>query len=215
MAEKTGIDPKAIADALKQMAPEDLRALLAGAGVVPTTMGMTPEHLQVLMGTMTKVSADAQRQALISQRRENPNYPEKSVFFPEGVFENDGTPKRPKQKFTVPTFFQSVRLAGELETEEEIELCNRFTESKTAREGMWTADLIGEGRHRRLAIRIAPEGHKLGINDLAVLPPFTMILRELLDGPAAVNTESLHKTIADMQQRIKELEGKPLVGAVA
>lgn len=210
------IDPLALVEALKQLPADTQAALLKSAGLMPTTMGMTPEHLQVLMGTMTAVSANAQKEAIRSQRRENPQYPERSEFHPRGVFDDAGRQLEPKLKFRIPTFFQGVRLAGELETEEEIRLCNQITDSRYAREGLWKAEIEGMGRNQRLVIRVNREGESLTMDDRMSLPPFTIILRELISGKEAVNPETLHAQIEAMQKRIAELEGaKQPAGAAA
>lgn len=203
-------DLKTLAELLRNASPEDQKAFALAAGLAPSTMGMTPEHLQVLMGTMTKVSADAQKEALRSQRTENPLYPEKSVFNPRGRYDDNGNPMSAKVTFRIPVIYNGVRLGGELETEEEIDLCNQITESKYAREGTWKAELEGKGINQRLKITVP----SLTVDDRMALPPFTMILRELISGKAAVNTESLHKQIADLQRRLEAVEGKP-AGAAA
>jgi hypothetical protein len=205
------IDARMLAEAIRSMTPDEQKNLLMGSGLAPSTIGMTPENLQILMGTMTQVSADAQKKALMSQRRENPLYPEKSVFHPDGKFTDDGIPREPKKRFSRPTFFQGVRLGGELETEEEIELCNRFTESKYAREGAWKAEIEGQGTKQRLIITIP----SLTVDERMSLPPFTMILRELLDGAAAVNTESLHKQLDSMRAELDALKARQPAGTAA
>lgn len=201
------IDPIALVEALQKLPAESQAALLKSAGLVPTTLGMTPEHLQVIMGGMTAVSAQAQKEAIRSQRRENPMYPERSEFNPRGAYNDNGEPQEPKLKFRIPTFYQGVRLGGELETEDEIRLCNSITESRDAREGTWKAEIVGKGRNQRLVIRVNREGETLTMDDRMSLPPFTMVLRELISGKEAVNTETLHATIEAMQKRIAELEG--------
>jgi hypothetical protein len=47
------------------------------------------------------------------------------------------------------------------------------------------------------------------------LPPFTMILRELLDGAAAVNTESLHKQLDSMRAELDALKARQPAGTAA
>jgi hypothetical protein len=194
-----------IMEALKTMKPEDLRDVLGAAGAVPTTMGMDVATLQSIVTAFQATSATAVRETLRQERKENPSYPERSVFNPRGVFDDHGKATEPKHRFRRATYFQNVRLGGELETETEIDLCNAFTEDKSAREGRWTARIEDKGRpSERLYIQIPS---KTVDDRMENSLPFAMILRELLDGADAVNTETLQKQIADMAKRIQELEG--------
>src|SRR5260221_368079 len=117
-------------ETLKSLSPEELGAIMKGAGAVPTTQGMTPEVIKTLVEAFQATSTTAVRETLRQERVENPNYPERSVFNPAGVFDDRGNRLAPKAKFRRATFFQGVRLAGELETAAEIELCNQFTEDR-------------------------------------------------------------------------------------
>ncbi len=191
-------------ETLKSLSPAELSDIMQGAGAVPTTQGLTPAVIQTLVQAFQATSTTAVRETLRQERVENPNYPERSVFNPAGVFDDRGKALAPKVKFRRATFFQGVRLAGELETPDEIELCNQFTQDKEAREGRWTARIEDKGRpNERLYIAIPS---KTVDDRMENSLPFTLILRELLDGADAVNPEVLQKQIADMQARIKSLE---------
>lgn len=193
-----------ILETLKGMAPEELTDLLRSAGAVPTTAGLTVETLQTLVQAFQATSQTAVRETLRQERAENPNYHERSAFNPPGVFDDRGTPLAPKVKFRRATFFQGVRLAGELETPIEIELCNKFTDDKEAREGRWTARVENKGRpNERLYISIPS---KTVDDRMENSLPFSLILRELLDGTDAVNPETLQKQIAAMQAEIAALK---------
>lgn len=204
-----GIDPSALVAALRALPADELKSLLVASGAAPSTIGMTPENMQALMNTLHANSATAIREAIRSQRKENPAYPERSVFNPRGVFNDAGEAQAPKLKLSRPTFFNGVRLGGELESEEEIELCNRFTESRYAREGTWKAEVEGKGINQRLLITVPSRS----VDDRMVLPPFTHILRELLDGAEAVNPESLQKQIAALQAEVAKLKAQPAQSA--
>lgn len=195
----------AVIDALRSLPPDELGALLKRAGVVPTTSGMGVEHLQAIMSTMDAVSARSVKEALRSERKENPNYPEKSVFFPAGKFDDSGRILPAKITLSRTTFFNGVRLGGELETEEEIGLCNRFTESRTAREGEWQA-IVETGLNARLTITVPSKT----VDDRMSLPPFTHILRELLDGAEAVNPDTMARRIAALEAQMKAMGVQPL-----
>lgn len=208
--ENPDVMKSAVLDALKGLQPEELRELLTRAGIVPTTMGMGAEHLQAIMSTMDKVSARSVKDALRSERKENPSYPERSVFHPAGKFDDEGNALKPKVTLSRPTFFNGVRLGGELETEEEIELCNRFTDSRTARDGEWTAAIDGVGPSSKLTVTVPSKT----VDDRMSLPPFTHILRELLNGPEAVNPDTMAKQIEALQAQVKSLlEQQPKTAA--
>lgn len=193
----------ALVDALKSMPTDELAAILRQSGAAPTTIGMTKESMQMLIGSLHETNANSMKQALRSQRKENPNYPERSVFHAEGKFDDDGNPRAPKVAFLRPTFFQGVRLGGELETPEEISLCNRFTEDKSSREGRWTAELVNKGtKNERLVITIPS---KTVDDRMENSYPFTYILRELIEGASAVNTDTMSARIAELEEKIKTM----------
>lgn len=188
--------------ALKALPPEDLKTLLVQSGAAPTTIGMSPEQLQMIIGTLNP--AIAMREAYKLQRKENPNYPEQSVFHPRGKFDHEGIPLKPKATFKRPTFFMDVRLGGELETEDEIELCNRFTQDRLARNGKWKAIIKNKGElNEELHIEIPS---KTMDDRMENAYPFAIILRELLEGAAAVNQETLIQRIADLEAKLANLE---------
>ena len=199
------IDIKAaLADALRSLKPEELSAILRDAGAVPTTQGFDAEMVKAIASAFQSTSATAVRETLRQERVENPNFPERSVFNPRGVFDDQGHPLQPKVKFRRETFYCGVRLGGELETEAEIELFNAFTEDRTAREGLWTAEITKKGTPKeRLSIKIPSFSSD---DRVANSLPLLLILRELLDGAEAVNPETLQKQIAELQAKVKRLE---------
>lgn len=148
------------------------------------------------------VNARAMKLAL---RKENDNYPERSVFNPVGRYDDDGNAQIPKVTFRRPTYANGVRLGGELETPEEIELCNRFTETKEIRSKDWKAEVVRVGTEERLYIKFPSKT----INDRMNLPhSFTLILHELLGGEDAVNPTTLQRQIAELQEQVRELKGE-------
>ena len=191
-----------LVSALKNLPQEDLRGLLTTAGIAPTTIGMTPETLQSLLGSMGATSAAAMREAYRQQRKENPNYPEVSVFNPEGKFDDDGNARTPKVTFRRPTFFNGVRLGGELETPEEIRLFNQFTDTKLARDGRWKLEIEDKGTKNERALLTIPSRTADDRMENAV--PLPLILRELLGGADAVNPETLAARIAELERKLAE-----------
>ena len=201
--EKTGAD--AIIDALMKAPPEQLREILSRAGVTPTTAGMAPADLQTIMATFEAVSSTSVRETLRQERKENPSYPERSVFFPKGKFDDQGNALPPKVQFSMTTVFNKIRLGGELETEEEIGLFNRLAagDAKTARDGRWSAEVVGTGSRKHLEVNTP----SFTVDDRMDLPPLTFILRELLDGPDVVNPNTMAKRIAELEAQVKQLAG--------
>lgn len=197
----------AIVEAIKSLPPDELASILKQSGAVPTTIGMFPEHLQVLMGTLQANSVDAHKQAIRSLRKENPNYPERSVFNPAGVYDDLGNALAPKVKLARTTFFVKVRLNDEVMTPDEIDLCNRFTQTKEARGGKWIASVVKRGDTEEL--RILDDFSVYNADDRSDLPPFTFICRELLDGADSVNPETMAKRIADLEAKLKTM-GAPV-----
>lgn len=193
---------EALVEVMKQLQPEQLNELLKRAEVVPTTTGMTPEQIQTVVMTAGAANARAMQLAL---RRENPNYPERSVFNPKGVFTDDGVQLPPKVKLSRETYYVGVRLGGELETPEEIELFNRFTGDRDARGGKWTARLTNVAGKERLVVDFP---HRNTDERMELPSDMKLILRELLLGEAAVNPATMSARIATQDTQIKEMQEK-------
>lgn len=193
----------ALVEAIKSLPPDELRAILMQSGVTPTTIGMTAESMQMLLGSLSATNAETMKMALRSQRKENPNYPERSVFHPSGKFDDAGNALPAKAGFKRPTYFQHVLLGGEAETEIEIQLCNSFTEDKSSRDGRWTAEIKHKGTKKESLHILIPS---LSADDrMENSLPFPFILRELLDGADAVNPETMAARIAELEARVKRL----------
>lgn len=187
---------------LSQADLEQLRALLGVSG--PSMVGITPEQLQTIVGSMGTTSAVAMREAYRLQRKENPNYPERSVFNPSGIFDDQGNPLPPKVKLSRPTFFVGVRLSEELMNVDEIELCNRLTEDRFSRDGVWKAEFVGAGTQKRLMIDVPCKT----VDDRMGLPPFTHIIRELLLGQEAANPDTMAKRIEALEGEVRRLRNQ-------
>ena len=194
----------AIVDALESASPERLRAILAKAGAVPTTIGMTPEAMREFMGGFAAVNADTMQRTMRANRKENPNYPERSVFFPEGKFDDDGKALRAKRMFRRRTYHNNVLLGGELETEEEIDLFNAITEDRSARDGQWKAEVLDKGTARERVMVTTPS---LTPDERTNNPePLAMKLREILGGPEAVNQGTMAKRLAELEAKMAQQE---------
>lgn len=161
-------------------------------------------HLAKTLGTAKAqgagLSASDLRQVLVDQRKalrpENDRHPEISAFsHPEGNL------KRPKPSLRRKTYFNGIQEQDDSLTPMEIDLYNRFGETRLARRGMWKADVRRNGSEDELWILTEP--HTL--DGRQGLPPLVSVLRELLDGEEAANPEKLFARVADLEARLKAL----------
>jgi hypothetical protein len=191
----------AVLEALAELDPDDLRELFKKAGLEPVTPSTSLDALEGMLGRIGQTNVAAIREARKLDRKENPNYPERSVFLPRGLYDDEGRPQPPKLKLTHVTHYCGQPINGESETEEEIALFNRFTESKESRDGKWKAQLTWEGKKSTLMITVPARS----IDDRSELPAMTQVLTELLDGPDAVNPDTMAKRIAALEATIQKL----------
>ncbi|KKL73362.1 hypothetical protein LCGC14_2075660, partial [marine sediment metagenome] len=90
-------------------------------------------------------------------QRENPDYPERSVYNPRGRYDDDGKPQPPKLKFKRDTYFGPVLIgragaSDDLSPEAEIELYTRFDQ---------VVDEAARGAYRQAVLR-AVAGEPIG-----------------------------------------------------
>lgn len=188
---------------------KDQKDDLPNAPVAPSVVGMTAEQFQVLIATFGQTQAGALKAAIRSQRKENPNYPERSVFNPAGKYDDEGNALKPKVKLRRDTFYCGVLIGkadadAELNTPAEIELFNRFTDDKTARDGKWKVKIKDKGTTTESVW--VDLGSVQSIDDRNGLPPLTHILRELLEGPDAVNPDTLLRQMAELRAQMAEMQ---------
>lgn len=172
--------------------------------VQQAVVGMTPAQLTAILETVGQTNASAMRQSL---RRENPDFNQKSVFhYPEGQR------VRPKPTLQREVLFCGMRQRDDQLTPEEIQLFNRFQGNKSAHDGKWAAEILRRGSRELLMINVPANG----LDKLMSLPNgLTLILRELLEGPDAVNTDKLHDRIAALEARLKDREAETAGGTRA
>lgn len=146
-------------------------------------------------------STQAQQQRV--SRPENAQDPGISAFsYPEGEV------ARPKPRLLRETFCNHVKQYEDLLTPAEIEAFNAFTRNCSARNGAWTARIDQNGSTERLFIDFPCKTP----DDRMNLPNgLTLILAELLGGPAAVDLGTLSSQLASAQAEIAAL--RELVGA--
>ncbi len=194
------------------MAEKEKKAEPESSAPMPSFVGMTADQFSALIATFGTTQAGALDKALKANRKENPNYPERSVFNPAGKFTDAGEPVAAKVRLRRETVYVGVRIGdastdAEYLTPDEIELCNRFTENKTARDGKWTAIIINKGQpNERLTIDI---GSVHGVDNRMGLMPMTFILRELLDGADAVNPDAMQRRMDALEQELAALKKQP------
>jgi len=159
-----------------------------------------------------------------SHNRENKDYEDRSAFNYDPACPycktkarhptEDGTRGllgHPKAKLHHEVMFCNGVMREEWLTPMEIDLCNAFTESTSAREGQWTATLDRDGTKKRLAINVPYRG----MDARNGLPSLAAILLELRLGPAMVDPLQQIQIIAELQRRVRELETKVAAPAVA
>jgi hypothetical protein len=173
-------DPtSALADALLKIAEMTQR---------PTEQGFTAEQLETVLAR----NAESTHKAL---RPENARHPDISAFNPEG--ERD----HPRPKLVRKTFFAGMELHEDDLTATEIGLFNSFTHACVARNGQWRAEFRNTsktGEHELwIVLPVA------SVDDRMELPNgMTLILRELLGGEKAVDSESLAQRVALLEKEL-------------
>lgn len=175
---------------------------------LPSLVGLSPEQFATLIATFGATQAGALQAAIRSNRKENPNYPERSVYNPAGKYDDFGKALEPKVKLRRDTYYCGVLIGkadadAELNTPDEITLFNRFTDDKTCRDGRWKVKVKDKGTTTESVW--VDLGSVQSIDDRNGLPPLTHILRELLDGADAVNPETLLKQVAELKQQMADL----------
>lgn len=162
--------------------------------------GLSAEQLDAIL----KSNAQSVQKAL---KPENPTAPNVSAYNPEGGAKAtlsytapDGT-VRPRK-----TFFVGARMDEDLLTPLEIALFNRFTTSKTARNGQWTATIKQNGNDQELHVFVP---HKEMDQRLDLPNGLFLILRELLDGPNATNHESLASEVEALRREVAQMKAAP------
>lgn len=195
-----------LAEALSHLTPDQQRALMERTGMQPSTQGFSMETLSTILQTVGKDTAIALKRA---GQRENPNFPDRSVFNPRGRFDDEGRAQPPKLTFKYDTYFIGVLIgrAGmtdDLSTEEEIALYNRFDKDYDAHKGKWTARLAKRGDRMGLFIDVP---HQFN-DDRMGLPPLTSILLTLLEGEESINPVNMLETIKKLTAQVASLQAK-------
>ena len=161
----------------------------------PALVGMSPRQLKDILAAVTSSAtesgAEGMRRAI---KPDNPTHPGVSVFsFPEG------DRARPKPKLTRETFFCGSPQREDQLTPSEINAFNAITGERTARNGRWWARVEQYGNRQRLHVFVPNKS----IDDRMDLPNgLLLILRELAEGPEAVNIESLAAKVARLETEL-------------
>jgi hypothetical protein len=153
--------------------------------------------MQAQMEALLRQQPAADALQLLAERsapKQNPNYNEVSPFtYPEGER------MRPKPKLQRSTFFCGGREREEQLTPTEIDLYNRFSTTHSARGGTWTAELRQNGSAQELHINVPARS----IDERMNLPNgLSLILLELLDGPAAADATRLAERVAELEKKL-------------
>ena len=125
---------------------------------------------------------------------QNAQHPHVSAFsYPEGNI------VRPKPLLLRETYFCGSRCREDQLTPREIDHLNAITGSMSAREGRWTADIIGVGKNEQLHIVVPCKS----IDDRMNLPSLELICLELAQGQAAVDPLSLAERVRALEAQLK------------
>lgn len=120
---------------------------------------------------------------------ENATAPNVSAFNPGGGL---------RPELSRPTFFVGARMTEDLLTNHEIEAFNAITRSCEARGGKWSATVRRNGDTHELHVLVP---HK-EIDQRMELPSLALILRELREGPDAVNVDTMAERIAALEKQL-------------
>ena len=183
---------------------DQFKDLIAGVAA-NSNPGITPEALKAILESTAQSSATAMHKSLV---KEDPNPNEISCFtYPEGQL------VRPAPKLRRKTYFCYAQQKEETLTPQETDAFNAITRSCTAQDGRWTATVIRDGNEEKLHVFVPNKN----LDDRMGLPSLLLILRELKDGKAAVDTEHLAERVADLEAQLaaKTTGGAKATGAAA
>lgn len=216
--------PAAAQPAIVQTATlEQLTAMMAGLTQAVTLLvergvkDQPPELAAAIAGlkAATEMQGRLTEEVNRTQRKSNATHPGLSVFTydPRCEFCVNKKPHpdtnelaHPKPVLKYDTSFCFGRQDAEQLTPLEVELYNSFTESREARDGTWTATLTKHGKRQHLHVKVPC----VTIDDLAVLPPLTAILTELLYGQIIADPMASNARIAALEQMVAELRQNQL-----
>lgn len=152
--------------------------------------GLTPEVLEALLARVSQSNQQGMKDALTKERE----HPRVSAFsYPEGDI------ARPKPTLARETYFNGSRELEEALTPAEIDAYNAITRSTTARAGRWKADLRQNGTAHELHVSVPAKS----LDDRISLPSsLLLILKELVDGPAAVDVAALAAQVKVLQAQL-------------
>jgi hypothetical protein len=161
--------------------------------------GISAEDLKNILSEVVASGATANAHAMqTALNRSNPNYVPVSPY-------HDADGKETIPKYTVyfgPQFAKGkgAALPKDMYSVAERDLINRFEigDSKVARGGEWTAQVLRDGSTQELIIKV-PMGT---MDQRQNLPSFAMILKELLDGEMAVNPDKLAERVAELERKL-------------
>lgn len=175
------------------------------------TMAQVVARLAEIQAQTLAFQQQSLKEDRLVRRRENATDPGISAFsYPEGEREH---PKPRLGRWEGGRFIpratywpRGVKLREELMTPEEIEAFNAITQSCTARDGLWTATVTRSGTTETLEVHAPVKSP----DDRMNLPNgLLLILRELREGPAAVDVNHMAAEIADLKRRMAAMTSAP------
>lgn len=151
------------------------------------------EALKAARPSQTPGDVALQLLAERSAPKENPNFNEKGPFQ-----HKEGGRVRPKGKLSRPTHFAGARQHEDNLTPEEIDAFNAITQTRTARNGTWTAEVRQNGSAQELYVDVPVKT----MDDRMSLPSLLMILYELQNGSVAADPSALVARVAELEKRL-------------
>lgn len=195
VAEKkeSGAEPAMVQPVMLSMTQDQLQQLLATVATVGGSGGIQADDIKAILDAQREQTRELV-QSTRQVRHSNPDHLHISAFsYPEGDIKN------PKPTLTRETFFNNHRESADDLTPAEILAYNAITHSGEARDGTWTARV----KRNQLFVNVP----SFTMDDRGDLPNgLVLILRELAEGPRAVDPVDMAIRIAALERQLADAQ---------
>ena len=172
----------------REMTNALLEALVEKLSTSVKSAGLTPEQLEIILTKVGLSTAEGMRQTL---RPENAECTHISAYFTERDKAKYGSFDR-KPALRRKTFFIGAQEKDERLTPAEIEAYNAITDYRTARNGLWKAEIRQNGQEQELWVSVPCDT----VDERMDIPSLVLILHELNGG---VSTKDIHSLIRQIE----------------